>query len=242
MKPRPFATRLKLFNIFRWLGLVVTLKLVVLGALLFDLPATFISAGSLLVAQNTQLSGLGQLEQAGLAVSSNVSANVPANMASPLSSLVRQAQAAGLIGGDDPPANATAPVENKCPDVVDPKLKEAMDRRQSELDRKDEELRALEVRVDDKLEEMQALEGRIQMMLKDAQTVQDEKLRHLVDVYTNMRPKQAAQVLETLNEQTAVRILAGMRGRQAGEILTNVNPEKAAKLSEMLTKMQLPFE
>jgi Uncharacterized conserved protein len=79
------------------------------------------------------------------------------------------------------------------------------------------------------------------MMLKDAQQVQDEKLRHLVDVYSNMKAKQAGQVLETLDERTAVRILAGMRGRQAGEILNNITPEKAARLSEMLTRMQLPF-
>ena len=56
-----------------------------------------------------------------------------------------------------------------------------------------------------------------------------------------MKAKQAGQVLETLDERTAVRILAGMRGRQAGEILNNITPEKAARLSEMLTRMQLPF-
>ena len=239
MKLQAFGTRLKLFSLFLWLGLVVTLKLVVIGALLFDLPATVMSANKLFVAQNA---GLAQVGEGG-----SLAANTPQALGSVLSSLVRQAQAAGLMGGDAPPANATAsastdPAENKCPDAVDPKLKEALERRQSELERRQDELNTLEARVDDKLEEMKALEGRIQMMLKDAQNVQDEKLRHLVDVYTNMRPKQAAQVLETLNEQTAVRILAGMRGRQAGEILTNVNPEKAAKLSEMLTKMQLPFD
>ena len=36
-----------------------------------------------------------------------------------------------------------------------------------------------------------------------------EKMQHLVDVYSNMKPKQAAQVLETLDESIAVRILYG---------------------------------
>ena len=209
--------------------MVVTLKLVVIGALLFDLPASFMGATNMLGAQDQTQAELGAASVANAKVSNSLFA------------MVRQAQAAGLIGNNDAPANATAP-EDKCPDAVDPKLRETLERRQSELDHRQEELNAMESRVNDKLEEMQALEGRIKMMLKDAQTLQDEKLRHLVDVYTNMKPKQAAQVLETLNEQTAVRILAGMRGRQAGEILTNVTPEKAARLSEMLTKMQLPFE
>lgn len=229
-KSRPLGTRLKLFKIFRWLGLVVTLKLVVVGALLFDLPTTIMSASSLLSGHE-----LAKTEQDALTAATG------AQPAKQLFHVMREAQAAGLIGNNDTPANATAN-EQKCPDAVDPKLREALERRQSELDHRQEELNAMESRVNDKLEEMQALEGRIKMMLKDAQTLQDEKLRHLVDVYTNMKPKQAAQVLETLNEQTAVRILAAMRGRQAGEILTNVTPEKAAKLSEMLTKMQLPFE
>jgi flagellar motility protein MotE (MotC chaperone) len=52
----------------------------------------------------------------------------------------------------------------------------------------------------------------------------------------------AAQLLSTLDEKIAVKILAGMRGRQAGEILSFVPAEKAAKLSEALTKLQVPFQ
>jgi len=53
-----------------------------------------------------------------------------------------------------------------------------------------------------------------------------------------MKSKQAASVLETLDEHIAVKILAGMKGRQAGEILSFVSPKKAAKISEDLTKIQ----
>ena len=90
--------------------------------------------------------------------------------------------------------------------------------------------------------ELKQLEAKLEHMLENADEIKDKKLRHLVDVYSNMKAKQAAQVLESLDESIAVRILAGMRGRQAGEILTFVNPEKAALLSEALTKMQLPFQ
>lgn len=120
--------------------------------------------------------------------------------------------------------------------------REDLNRRQEDLSRREQELKSLEQQIDAKLAQMQDLEARIKIMLKDAQGMKDEKLRHLVDVYTNMKAKQAAAVLETLDEKIAVRILAGMRGRQAGEILTFVQAEKAAKLSEALTRMQLPLE
>ncbi len=64
---------------------------------------------------------------------------------------------------------------------------------------------------------------------------------HLVSVYANMKPKQAAQVLETLEDNLAVKILAGMNGRTAGKILSYVKPARAAGLSEKLTRLQIPF-
>ncbi|RQD79062.1 hypothetical protein [Desulfonatronospira sp. MSAO_Bac3] len=113
--------------------------------------------------------------------------------------------------------------------------------REAELDRRERNLRDLEEELDAKLEELRGLQAEVDEMLKEADVVRDEKIAHLVDVYSNMEPPQAAQVLETLNEDIAVKVLAGMRGREAGDILTNVNPQKAARLSEMLTDLQLPF-
>lgn len=115
-------------------------------------------------------------------------------------------------------------------------------RRQEDLARKEQELRVLESELSDKLEKMHILENRLAMMIKDAEETKDAKFRHLVDVLANMKSKQAAAVLETLDPKIAVRVLSGMRGRQAGEILTFVKPEIAAKLTEDLARMQLPLD
>jgi flagellar motility protein MotE (MotC chaperone) len=120
--------------------------------------------------------------------------------------------------------------------------RDALQRKQDDLNRQETSLRQLEQQIDTKLVQLQELEAKIQRMLEDAQELKDKKLRHLVDVYSNMKAKQAAAVIETLDQKIAVKILAGMRGRQAGEILTFVQPAKAAKLSEALTRMQIPFE
>jgi Uncharacterized conserved protein len=119
---------------------------------------------------------------------------------------------------------------------------EALTRRQEDLARKEQELRVLEGELSKKLEQMQLLENRMAIMMKDAEGTQDAKFRHLVDVLSNMKAKQAASVLETLDSKIAVKVLAGMRGRQAGEILTFVKAEKAAQLTEALARMQLPLD
>ena len=125
--------------------------------------------------------------------------------------------------------------------VLAPDTADVLARKQEDLARKEQELRVLEKELADRLERMQLLENRLAEMIKDAEQAGDAKLRHLIDVLANMKAKQAAAVLETLDQKIAVRVLAGMRGRQAGEILTYVKPEIAAKLTEALARMQLPL-
>uniref|UniRef100_B8DRQ5 Magnesium transporter MgtE intracellular domain-containing protein n=1 Tax=Nitratidesulfovibrio vulgaris (strain DSM 19637 / Miyazaki F) TaxID=883 RepID=B8DRQ5_NITV9 len=176
------------------------------------------------------------------------SAQSPAAPAAPAAPSSALPAAAGLPGsstmgsGSAAPAAAQPGAQATQSTQAAPNAMDALNRKQDDLSRREQELKSLEQQVDAKLAQMQDLEARIKTMLKDAQGMKDEKLRHLVDVYTNMKAKQAAAVLETLDEKIAVRILAGMRGRQAGEILTFVQAEKAAKLSEALTRMQLPLE
>lgn len=119
---------------------------------------------------------------------------------------------------------------------------DALNRKQEELARREQDLRALEQELDSRLIQMQALEQRLDTMLREAEEIRSGQYRHLVDVLANMKARQAAEVLETLDERIAVRILAGMRGRQAGEILTQATPAKAARLAESLARMELPLE
>ncbi|WP_035271439.1 MotE family protein [Desulfonatronum thiodismutans] len=115
-------------------------------------------------------------------------------------------------------------------------------RRQEEVQRQEQTLRALENELDAKLNRLQELESRIQGMIEEADVLKDRKIRHLVDVYSNMKPREAAKALEALEEPVAVKILSGMRGRNAGEVLSFVDAEKAARLTEALTRMQLPLQ
>ncbi|BBD09623.1 MotE family protein [Desulfovibrio ferrophilus] len=118
----------------------------------------------------------------------------------------------------------------------------ALQKRQEELDRRERELNTLESKIKRDMAELDKRRAQMERMLEDAKAVRDKKDRHLVDVFSNMKSKQAAQVLESMDERQAVKILSGMRGRQAGEILTFVQAEKAAKLAEALTRLQVPFE
>lgn len=222
----------------RILLLLAMVKLCVLGSLLLDPVTNFFSPAFSFVEKKLEVTFLGKEAPAPVRIVNSVStadAAVPAP--------AEQTQAALSLGPAQAMAAENAPAAAPATDQQSNSLaRESLARREQELARREQDLLNLQREIDDRLEQLQVLEQRITVMLKDAQEVKDEKFRKLVDMLSNMKAKQAASVLETLEEGIAVKVLAGMRGRQSGEILTFVNPGKAARLSEALTRMQLPLE
>lgn len=159
---------------------------------------------------------------------------LPAPFAGPTPVLAQQKPANPLPPATVPPS-ATPPVSTPGAPESNALLK-----RQDELDQREQALKSLEAELNSRVAKLKEMETSIKGMLEEAKGVKDQKLKHLIDVYSNMNAKQAAKVLETLDNGIAVKILAGMRGRQAGEVLNNMEAKKAAGLTEMLTKIQLP--
>lgn len=249
-KQQPSATSLPPSKLCRLLIIAFALKLTVLGLLIFEpnLPDTsgffslagvFESGAGHSTANAATGEGAGAPPALAPVAPDQAGAQAQAlGSAAPEPGRVlpaigeRPSLPAAIIGG-----NATAKA-GQGGDLT----RDALARRQEDLARKEQELRILESDLTDRLEKMHMLENRLATMLRDAEETNDNKFRHLVDVVSNMKARQAAAVLEALDQKVAVRILAQMRGRQAGEVLTFVRPEVAAQLSESLARMQLPLE
>lgn len=272
MKQRPCASNRSLSKLCRILLLALTLKIAVLGVMLYDplapgllgkltgtdanaaetSPATAPAVSPIPQSAGAASLNAGGLPDVGMRATPGQTQNpttpgaVPGIAAQPVTSASPNAVPAGLPlirkqnapiapgAPGAPGANGTA----SSPDIA----RDSLTRKQEEVARKEQELQALEGEISGKLEKMQLLENRVQTMMKDAESTRDAKFRHLVDVLSNMKAKQAAATLETMDQRIAVKLLAGMRGRQAGEILTYVKPEVAAHLTEALARMQLPLE
>ncbi len=274
MKQPPCATSLPPSRLCRILLLVFSLKLTVLGLMIFEpeLPGmlSLLPGFSTTRAAQSEAPAASGTGAAYAATGEGAGAGAPPSLEVPLPDVGMQRPSPGspsssgapgavpgVSGGAGAPAGTTAPEkpERALPAIgTRPEQsnagngtgsslsRDALARKQEDLLRKEQELRTLEGEISAKLEKMQILENRLAIMIKDAEETNDAKFRHLVDVLSNMKAKQAAAVLETLDQKVAVRVLAGMRGRQAGEILSSVKPEIAASLTEALARMQLPFE
>ncbi|MDR3175291.1 MAG: hypothetical protein LBU06_01985 [Desulfovibrio sp.] len=258
-KRRQSATGLRPSKLCRLLFFIFTLKFALLGSLLFEpslppglqslLPDFLSSGGAGRVARaapdqspaappqvEATLPDVGMRRQP-----PGVASHIGAPGAAP--GIVSPGKAEGSDAalpsiGANRPQNGRQPASSP----MQPDIRDSLAKRQEDLARKEQELKVLENELNSRLERMQILENRVSEMIKEAEGTQDAKFRHLVDMLANMKARQAAAVLETLDQKVSVKVLAGMRGRQAGEILTYVKPEVAAKLTEALARMRLPME
>ena len=52
-------------------------------------------------------------------------------------------------------------------------------------------------------------------VLKDRVEVDQEKVKKLVEFYSNMKPAQAAEIIATINEDLAIGVLSNMKKKNA---------------------------
>lgn len=113
--------------------------------------------------------------------------------------------------------------------------KEELDLREKELAELEEELQRQKVELDKRIQQLEEMRGQIATVLKERVEVDQEKVTKLVDLYSNMKPKQAADVIGSINEDLAVEVLAKMKKKSAAEIMNLLDPAKARILSEKYT-------
>jgi flagellar motility protein MotE (MotC chaperone) len=150
--------------------------------------------------------------------------------------------AGGLIVGNAPSAGG----EDPAPPPIDSleqrrllfSLQEERDRLQQEYAKKEEklairelELKTLEGEVDKKLTQLQEARNELSRLLEAKDEVDAKRTQDLGKMYEKMDPAQGAVLLAELEQELAVRILAGMKPKAAGALLSNMPPDQASRLS-----------
>jgi flagellar motility protein MotE (MotC chaperone) len=120
--------------------------------------------------------------------------------------------------------------------------KDELDMREKELSELEEELQKQKVELDKRIVQLEDMRNQIAQILKDRVEVDQEKVSKLVDLYSNMKPKQAADVIGSINEDLAVEVLAKMKKKNAAEIMNLLPAEKARTLSEKYTGYKRKME
>jgi len=123
---------------------------------------------------------------------------------------------------------------------------ETIEKKNRELKRREEELRikelrikAIEAKVSKDLEKIEKgiSESKQQLGIQDEKT--KENVEALVKVYSSMKPEEAANLIEAIDDDLALRIVAGMKSKIAGKVLSKLDIKVAKRISETLAGKKL---
>jgi flagellar motility protein MotE (MotC chaperone) len=123
-----------------------------------------------------------------------------------------------------------------------PEMISHLQRRDAELTKKEEQLKQkeeylaqMEQEVEKKLKDLMAVQKEIQTFRAEREEGQLAKVRSLSKIYGTMKPKEAAKLLENLEENLVVEVISTMSAAEAANILSNMDVKKAAKISQALS-------
>ena len=152
---------------------------------------------------------------------------------------------------DDPDANAEEGVSRLITD--DPTLltpaeieilqqlavrRDNLDAREREFSAREGLLEAAEERIGKKITELQNLRVTIDSLIKRFDAQQDAKLKSLVKIYENMKPKSAARIFEQLEMDTLLEVAERMKERKLAAIMAQMGEERAREVTVELRRLR----
>ncbi|MDR3438527.1 hypothetical protein [Telmatospirillum sp.] len=112
--------------------------------------------------------------------------------------------------------------------------RESLDARQRDLDLRENMIKAAESRIDKKIAEMKTLQANVEGMLKQVDDQDDGKMKSLVKIYENMKPKDAAKIFEKLDMPILLGVITHMKEQKVAPIMEQMEPSSAKQLTDAI--------
>jgi flagellar motility protein MotE (MotC chaperone) len=109
--------------------------------------------------------------------------------------------------------------------------REELDTRARELDIRENLIKGAEKRIEARLNELKEVEGRITTDTQKKNDAEAAKLKGLVIMYENMKPRDAAKIFDRLELGVLLQVASLINPRQMAEILAQMSPDTAERLT-----------
>lgn len=104
-------------------------------------------------------------------------------------------------------------------------------------------LKATEARIGKRIDELKVLQARIESFFGEEEESKKDQIASLVIMYSSMKPKSAARILERLDLDILVKVVRGMSERKVAPILAAMDPVAAQELTvELAASAELPSD
>jgi flagellar motility protein MotE (MotC chaperone) len=111
-----------------------------------------------------------------------------------------------------------------------------LDKQAREIELRERLIKEAEQRLEQRLNELRALENPAKPEAPD----ESPKMKNLVIMYENMKPKEAARIFEKLEVTVLVGIAKAMKPAKLSEVLAVMNPDAAQRLTVELARGTTP--
>lgn len=108
---------------------------------------------------------------------------------------------------------------------------ERLEIRSIELVKREKSLEALEAKLDKQLDNIQATRNSVQGQLDKLETLATDDLKHLISMYETMKPKNAAEIFDSMAPAFAAGFLRDMNSARAGLIMSEMDAKKSYEIS-----------
>ncbi len=117
----------------------------------------------------------------------------------------------------------------------------ALDTRENELERREALMEAAKAELGQKFEELSGLRNEIRQLLDQQSEAEEAQLTSLVKIYEGMKPKDAANILNTLDLEVLLQVMGRMNERRLSPILAQMDPSRAREVTiNLATRKKLP--
>ena len=118
--------------------------------------------------------------------------------------------------------------------------REALDERELGITTREGATAAAEGRLQEQIVELKAVEARIQGLLSQMETKGNERMASLVKTYEAMKPKDAAEIFDGMDDAVLLDIAKAMKPATLAAIMSTMNPKRAEALTRMLADLSKP--
>ncbi len=116
---------------------------------------------------------------------------------------------------------------------IETKTKE-LKKREEAVKLKEQQLKDLEKKVKKDLKKIEDAINQGQVLLGISEDLNQENLDLLVNIYSSMRPEDAAPLIGALDERIGIPIISRMKSKIAAQILSQMDPKAVKVISEKL--------
>jgi flagellar motility protein MotE (MotC chaperone) len=151
------------------------------------------------------------------------------------------AAAAAKPGPVDPPPSPQGtiiPTEGPIPTGAERAILERLQQRREELDTRARELemresliQSAEKRIDTHLNEIKDIESQIKTEKEQNNEAEGARLKALITMYENMKPRDAAKIFNGLDDGVLVEVAARINPRSMADIMAQMQPDVAQRLT-----------